>query len=145
MGIWYSGHTGSGDGHIPHWSAHSWFQLHANAYMRVNSDGTSTWVPATHMGDPDWVPSSWFQPGPDLAVVSIWGVSQQIRDFFLTPPKINNMFLKRYNSRYFLNGYTIKKKKKDLKSKKWWCLRCRDCTVEDNMEIPQKAEYRPTI
>lgn len=34
-------------------------------------------------GDLDWVPVSWLQPGPDLALGDIWGGKQQLEDLFI--------------------------------------------------------------
>lgn len=42
-------------------------------------DGSRTWVPATHMGNPDEFQTQ-SQPGPALAVVCIWGTNQQTED-----------------------------------------------------------------
>lgn len=36
------------------------------------------------MGDSDEALGSWLQPGPALAVVAIWGVSQQRDDLYLS-------------------------------------------------------------
>lgn len=47
-------------------------------------ESSSTWIPVTHMGDLDWIPSSWFQPDPVLVVAGIW-VSEHVggRSLFL--------------------------------------------------------------
>lgn len=34
-------------------------------------DGSSAWIPATHLGELDWVPDSSIQPDSTLAIVGI--------------------------------------------------------------------------
>lgn len=41
---------------------------------------STTWFPATHMGDVDQVPGSRLWPGIPLAVVGIRGVYQQVEE-----------------------------------------------------------------
>lgn len=52
---------------------------------------SSTWPksfdPCTHVGSQDEVIVSWFWPIPVLAVVKIWGVNQQIKDFLPVNPR----------------------------------------------------------
>lgn len=45
-----------------------------SSFLRVHTrgaagGGSSTWVPAAHVGLPDWAPDSWFWPDPALAGV----------------------------------------------------------------------------
>lgn len=46
-------------------------QLPANVPRKAVKDGSSTWVLATLVGDLGEVPGSWFQPGPNPAIVTI--------------------------------------------------------------------------
>lgn len=41
-------------------------------------NGVKCWVPATQVGHLDGVPGSCLQPGPTLALASIWGVNKQM-------------------------------------------------------------------
>lgn len=38
------------------------------------------WAPATQVGDLEEAPSSMLQPGPAIALVTIWAVNQQTED-----------------------------------------------------------------
>lgn len=40
------------------------------------NDGSNTWIPVTHLGDPIRIPDSWLQPASALASADIWGVNQ---------------------------------------------------------------------
>lgn len=52
------------------------------------------WVPATHVGNLDYIPDSQLQPIPDLATIGIWGVNIEMGDFFLfLPPTSISPFL----------------------------------------------------
>lgn len=45
----------------------------ANISGKTAKDGPSTWASATHMGDPDGIPSSWIWSGPALSYCSKLG------------------------------------------------------------------------
>lgn len=55
-------------------SNRSWLpQVLVNAPENAVEDGSSAWIPATHVGDPDRVPESWLQLHLNVATVIIWG------------------------------------------------------------------------
>lgn len=47
---------------------------------RQANHGSSTGVPAIHVGDLDWVVGSWLWLAPTLTLVSIWGVNEYLKD-----------------------------------------------------------------
>lgn len=53
-------------------------QLPANAFWKAVGYGSTAWVSAIHMGDPDAVLGSWLGPGLALAFAGIWGMKQEI-------------------------------------------------------------------
>lgn len=61
-------------------------QLLSRKLNRRHTPGGRCWlkyyVPATHLGDLDRAPSSWFGSTSTLAILSIWGVNQQMRGLF---------------------------------------------------------------
>lgn len=64
--------------------------------------GLNTWVPATHVGDLDWVPA----PSFGLAVGDVWTVNQEMED--LCPcfsNKVKNKLKKNLNA-YFRNSHS---------------------------------------
>lgn len=73
----------------PYGSPVSWFgfwifSLSSSFPLRLTmggeSDGSSSWVPASHVGDLTWVLGSRLWCGPVLAVVNIWAVTQKMKD-----------------------------------------------------------------
>lgn len=57
-------------------------QLFAKAAGKA-AEGQNAWDSATHMGDPGETPGSWLQTNPTLAVVSPWGMNQNIKNLSL--------------------------------------------------------------
>lgn len=86
-------------------TASCWFPVWEEA-----QDASSTWVPATHTGDPDGVPGSCLQPALVLAVARM---NQRMQDVFIfascsifsnTYIKYKYVYLKeKYNKRLFLS------------------------------------------
>lgn len=53
-------------------------QLPADADLQTiegSDDDSSSQVPEIHVENLDWVPGSWVQPNPLLAIVGIWRVT----------------------------------------------------------------------
>lgn len=62
-----------------------WFQFPSNTYpWEAVGDGLSIWVPATYLGDMNWVSDSWFWLQYSPAVVDIWGVNQYMGTLFVS-------------------------------------------------------------
>lgn len=57
---------------------------------RQQVDGSSPWVAAPHMGEPDWVLGFWLHSGSALVDAGIWDMKWQMEDlcFLLLPFKI---------------------------------------------------------
>lgn len=54
--------------------------------LEGSGDGTDNWVPATHVGEADWVPSFQVQPDQVSATTGIWEINQWVG----TLSEINN-------------------------------------------------------
>lgn len=54
--------------------------LPVNVPGKAKEDGATTTALATHAGDKDGVPVSWFLPGVAPAIVAIWGVHLWMED-----------------------------------------------------------------
>lgn len=59
-------------------------RLPANGPRRGASDGPNTWTFANYWGDQDGIVGFCLHPGRDLTVVATWGVSQQMKSFYLS-------------------------------------------------------------
>lgn len=60
-----------------------------NAPEKTVEDGSGDWSPATHMGNSNGLPDSWFQPSPGLTTGIIWRVNQWMKD----PPAFPSLSL----------------------------------------------------
>lgn len=58
--------------------------LSADAAGKAAEDGPGAGATASYWGNPDRVPSSWFLPGPVLAITAIWEANQLVGDLFLS-------------------------------------------------------------
>lgn len=65
------------------WWLHFWSRSLPVQFGRAADDGPRTWAPATHIGGPDEVPSSWLQIGLALAVFGILEVKRWMEGFHL--------------------------------------------------------------
>lgn len=81
-------------------------QLPTNAPGKTAADSL---VPATCCGKP----GSWLQPGADLPIVAIWGVTWWMKDQFIFLSIFDTQHLKPMNKEFFL-----KKKKRSTLSLK---------------------------
>lgn len=54
-----------------------------NQILGGSSDGPSTWAPANNVGNLNLVSGTWLWPGQTLALASIGGVVQQMKDLLL--------------------------------------------------------------
>lgn len=50
---------------------------------KAEEENPSAWGPVIQMEYPDGAVGSWFQPGPGLTIVAIWGGKQQMEDLSL--------------------------------------------------------------
>lgn len=53
-------------------------------HEKVTEDDPNVW--STHIGNPDEALGSWHQHGVVLAVVTVWGMNQQMEDLSVSPP-----------------------------------------------------------
>lgn len=81
------------------------------ATQQAAGDGSNIGVSATHMGDPNWIQDYWFQLGPALLPVCIWGVNSRWKTVSLwNKMKINTI----------LNRFTVKQKLNRIKNDKYF-------------------------
>lgn len=55
----------------------------SNECADAPNDSLGTWIPDTHVEDPDGLTGSRCQPGPFLTVAGIWGNKQWVEDLCL--------------------------------------------------------------